>query len=351
MIVLSIVIPCLNEKDTIKACVADAKRNGGKYFNGKYEIVVSDNGSDDGTLDILSKIKYVKVVNAPIRGYGAALHWGIMRAKGDYVVTADADLSYPFSNLSKFKKVIDKNADLVLGSRFKGRIEKGAMPPVHQYFGTPFLSWLVRLVYGIPTSDSNSGMRLIKKSFYKKLNMKNSGMEWDSELLLKTANHNAKYLEVPIVLKKDKRKKSPHLSTWSDGWRNFKTIFLLKPSTIYPFLIIFPAIAIYFFNISFGLTFLFLDLTAVLILSLLTLSLLESVIEGTDTKISIFLKRFALVPLTGMFAFFVCVIIIFIPDEHLGTKLFFVSVLSITMMWIFLIETIKTHLINRLPGL
>ncbi len=350
--ILSIVIPCLNEKDTIEACVMDAKKNADKYFKNNYELIVSDNGSTDGTLKILQRKKYVKIVNAPVRGYGAALHWGIMKAKGKYIISADADLSYPFSNLAKFSPVIDLDADLILGSRFKGKIRKGAMPPLHRYIGTPLLSWLIRLIYRIPTTDSNSGMRMVKKSFYKSLNMRNSGMEWDSELLLKTANNKGKYLEVPIVLEKDKRKKSPHLSTWSDGWRNLKTIILLKIECLYAFFIIFPLLAFVSYKFkSFGLTFFFLELMVVLFLSILALELLGSIIENKFNRVAKFLVEFKLVPLTILAVAAVCALIIIIPDSHLGTKLFLVSSLGIIFMWIFLIETIKTHLVNRLPDL
>lgn len=348
---LSIVIPCLNEKETIKESILDAKRNGKKYFKDKFEIVVVDNGSTDGTIEILKKIKNIKVVNVPVVGYGAALHWGIMNSSGDYVLYADADLSYPFTNIIKFKNKINSNPDLILGSRMKGNIEKGAMPYLHRYLGTPLLTFLIRVIYRIPTTDTNSGMRMVKKSFYKKLNMRNSGMEWASELLIKTALHNGKYVEVPIRFVKDKRGREPHLSSWADGWRHLKAIILLKPSIIYPLLIIFPVLASIFYSTSFGLAFLFLDLTIVVFLSLLTLSLLESIIEGQKTTVSKFLMEFRLVPLTLITTIIVGLLIVSIPDTRLGTKLFLVSILGILLMWIFLIETIKTHLANRLPDI
>jgi glycosyltransferase involved in cell wall biosynthesis len=348
---LSIVIPCLNERETISLSIKDALHCGRKYFGGNFELIVADNGSTDGSLEIIKRFKKVNLVVVPIRGYGAALHWGTMNAKGKYIVFADADLSYPFSNLKKFKKVLMKSPDLLLGSRIKGKIRKGAMPFLHRYLGTPVLTFLIRLIYKIPTTDCNSGMRVIKRSFYRKLNMRNSGMEWASELLLKTALKKGKYIEVPILFKKDERTKPPHLSTWSDGWRHLKSIVLLKPSSLYPFLLIFPAIAFYFYKSSFGFTFLFINLTIVLFLSLLTLQLLGSVIEGKETKFSEFLKEFKLVPYVGVFSIFVGVVIYVIPDEHLGTKLLLASILGIVFMWIFLIETIKTHLANRLPDL
>ena len=346
---ISIIIPCLNEKVTIKRSVVDAIKNSQKYFPRKFEVIVADNGSTDGTLQILKTLRGCRVVHVPVRGYGAALHWGILNARANYVLFGDADLSYPFSNLKHFKSTMTSLPDLVLGSRLKGNIEKDAMPPLHRYLGTPILTWLIRTIYAIPTTDCNSGMRLVKKSFYLKLNIRNSGMEWASELLLKTAIKKGKYLEVPITFLKDKRGHRPHLSTWSDGWRHLKTIILLKPSSLYLLLVTLPLLAIVLQPISFAFSFLLLLLTFVLFLSLLTFDLLKSVIEKRFSPLSNFLCQFALVPLTGLVSIFTGVFISIVPDSHLGTKLFLSSSISIVFMWILLVETIKTHLINRLP--
>lgn len=347
--VLSIIIPCLNERQTIARAVKDAKKHAQKHFPGEFEIIVADNGSTDGSLEILKKVKGMRLVHVPVRGYGAALHWGIMKARGEYVLFADADLSYPFSNIRRFKTKLKGKPDLVLGSRMTGSIQEGAMPPLHRYLGTPVLTWLMRLIYKIPTTDCNSGMRLVKKSFYKRLNMRNSGMEWASELLLKTALKNGNYTEVPIRFVKDKRGKAPHLSTWPDGWRHFKAIVLLKPGILYPLLIVFPALSWYFYYRSFTLSFLFAELTVVLALSLLTLSFLGSIIENKINKLSKFLLKFRLVLITGLATVLTGFLIYAIPESRLGTKLFFVSIIGVLFMWIFLIETIKTHLANRLP--
>jgi glycosyltransferase involved in cell wall biosynthesis len=345
---ISFVIPCLNEKNTIQRLLSDVQKNANKLKIASYEIIIADNGSTDGTLKILGHHKATKVVNIPVRGYGAALHHGIMKAGGEYIVYADADLSYPFSNLSRFIKMIPENPDLVLGSRMKGKIKKDAMPPLHRYLGTPILSFLVRILYQIPTTDCNSGMRMVRKSFYKKLNMRNSGMEWASELLLKTALKKGKYIEVPILYQKDKRGRSPHLSTWPDGWRHLKAIFLLKPSSMYLPLLSFLVIGIFFYKRNFGITFLFLDLAVVLTLSLLTLELLKSIVEEKRSDISDFLKSFRLVPITGTLSILVGCLTLVVPDAFLGTKLFLINILGIVFMWIFLIETIKTHLVNKL---
>lgn len=348
---LSIIIPCLNEKRTIKRVVQDAILNGNKFFRGDFEIIVADNGSTDGSVEIVKKIKKVTLINVPVRGYGAALHWGIMKSKGKYALFGDADLSYPFSNLKRFAKEINSNADLILGSRIKGKIKKGAMPFLHRYLGTPVLTFLIRVLYKIPTTDCNSGMRLIKRSFYKKLNMRNSGMEWASEVLLKSSLKKGIYKEVPINFYKDKRGKKPHLDTWADGWRHLKAIFLLKPATIYPFVLVFLVLGVILFRISFGLSFLLFNLSVILSLCLLALHFLSATIENQPTKVSLFLKDFKLIPITGVISIIVGVMIIFVPDTRLGTKLFLVSILGIIFMWIFLIETIKTHLSNRLPDI
>lgn len=349
MISLSIVIPCLNEKRTIYRVIKDAQHNASRVLGSKFEVVVADNGSTDGTLELLKGMSHIKIVRVPVRGYGAALHYGITASKYKYVLYADADMSYPFSNLEKFVSKINQKPDLVLGTRLRGKIEKGAMPFLHRYLGTPILTFLIRLLYKIPTTDCNSGMRMIKKSFYQKLKMKNSGMEWASELILKTSINKGKYYEVPILFKKDKRGKKPHLSTWSDGWRHLKAIVLLKPSVIKLFTVISLGLGIFFYNINFALVFFFLNISLVLTLSYLTLNLLSDIINHKENKLSYFLKQFKLVPITFFFTFLVGVIIIFTPDDRLGTKLFLVSILNITFMWIFLIETIKTHLVNKLP--
>lgn len=348
-ILLSIVVPCLNEKKTIKKVILDIKRNLSKYHVNNYEIIIADNGSTDGTLDILKKEKTIRLIKVPVRGYGAALHSGIVNSKGLYVIYADADLSYPFSNLILFRDTIKMNPDLVLGSRIKGKIVNGAMPFLHRYFGTPILTYLIRIFYRIKTTDCNSGMRMVKKSFYKQLNMRNSGMEWASELLLKTAINKGKYIEVPILFLKDKRERSPHLSTWSDGWRHLKAIILLRPQSLYLVLAILFLSSIYFYQFNFALTFLCLNLLVVLALSLLTLNLLGSIINKRESKLSNFLLNFKLVPITMLISIAVGLSIMFIPDDRLGTKLFLVSVLGVIFMWIFLVETIKTHLVNKLP--
>ncbi len=346
---MSIIIPCLNEKDTVAAVIRDAQINARRYFSGKHEIIVADNGSTDGTLDILKKMRWKNIVHVPVRGYGAALHWGILNARGKYVLYADADLSYPFANLAHFQAVLSQNPDLVLGSRLTGRIAPGAMPWLHRYVGTPILTGLIRLIYKIPTTDCNSGMRMVKKSFYQALNMRNSGMEWASELLLKTALHNGKYLEVPILFNKDKRHQAPHLARWSDGWRHLKAIILLKPILLQISAIGLTVISVLIFPVSFGWFFLLFLLAIMNWLSVMTLKLLEYGIEKTENRVALLLIDFKLVPTMGFLFGLISLWIWLIPNDHLGSKLLLAAIFVLLTMWAFLVETIKTHLINRLP--
>lgn len=350
-IFLSIVIPCLNEKRTIGWVIKDALHFGDMYLKGKFEVVVADNGSTDGTIQLIHKNKRVRLINVPVRGYGAALHYGVLSAKGTYILFGDADCSYPFSNLPKFIKTLENSPDMILGSRLTGTIQKGAMPLLNRYFGTPFLTLLIRVLYKIPTTDCNSGMRAIRKSFYKSLNIRNSGMEWASEVLLKTALHRGKYMEVPIRFLKDRRDRPPHMSRWSDGWRHLKAIIMLKPQSLYPLIIILPALSYRFYAYSFSLTFLFLSLTYLLILGIASMELLRYGIEKQTKKTHLisFLLQFRLVPLTLLLTLFVGLAVMSIPEDHLGTKLFFVNMVVLTHLWLFFVETIKTHLINRLP--
>jgi len=346
----TILIPCLNEQETISRVLIDAKENSDKYLNNKYEILVADNGSTDGTLNIIKKHKGVRFVNVPIRGYGAALHWGIKNCSGEYIVFGDADLSYPFSNLKQFKKMLDVDKpDLILGSRLKGSIQKNAMPFLNRYLGTPILTFLVRLLYGINTTDCNSGMRVVRKSFYNTLNMRNSGMEWASELLLKTAIKKGKYREVPIKFLKDKRGKKPHLSRWSDGWRHLKSIILLKPVLFIYLMVLFLLLSLMALQTNFGLTSLFLLLFTVTFFSYLALMFLAFAIETVHNPISKLLNNNYLVPFVALGLLCSGLMIFVLSDDHLGTKMLLGAIMSITLMWVFLIETIKTHLVNRLP--
>jgi len=348
---LTFLVPCLNEVETIEKAVKSAHQAGRKWLPEKFEILVTDNGSTDGSQRKVSKQGIARLIKVSVRGYGAALHWGILKAKGEFVLYADADLSYDFGETKKFLKYLAKNYDLVLGSRIKGKIDKGAMPLLNRYLGTPVLTTLIRLMYRIKTTDCNSGMRMVRKDFYKSLKMRNSGMEWASELLLKTALHQGKYAEVPINFHQDWRKRPPHLLRWVDGWRHLKAIVLLKPNSLAIPLLFFAILTGIFVKTSFGISFFFALLTGALFLSILAIKILHDAIEGTQSRVLRFIQKFPIVPLAIFITILGFIQLFLIADQHLGTKLFISSTVIIFDMWVFLIETIKTHLVNRLPDI
>lgn len=224
---VSFIFPCLNEEKTIAFCLNELQevlQNTGI----NYEIIVSDNGSADKSIEI-AKSFGVKVVNAEQRGYGAALKNGFANAAGKYIAFADIDGSYPLEFLPQmYKTAEENNADMVVASRMKGKIETGAMPCLHRYLGTPVLTFLINLLFGGKLSDCNSGFRLMKKSAYEKWKPISNGMEFASELLIKALKNKAKIVEIPAGLRVDKRECAPHLNTWKDGMRHL--LFILSES-------------------------------------------------------------------------------------------------------------------------
>lgn len=345
---ISILIPCLNERKTIGRAISIVKKVADN-LKVNAEIIIADNGSTDGSLSDLSGLKGVKLIKVPFKGYGAALHFGILSAKTPYILFADADLSYDFREINKFMPFIEKGYDLILGSRFKGKIEKGAMPFTHRFIGTPLLTFLIRRIYKIKTSDCNSGMRMVKQSFYRKLQMKHSGMEWASELLIKTALIGGKYAEVPITFSKDQRDRDPHLRRWEDGWRHLKVIVLLKSE-----LLLLPAVLLFILGILFIPISLFTTIAIFLFCEFLVLSYLvavklQSVIFQSENKISKLLDKLPLLLSGILVTLFGLVQLFVISDAHLFTKyiLFYQAVMF--NLWLFFIETIKTYLVNPLP--
>lgn len=226
---LTVVIPCLNEETTIGLCVQKALDCIRKH-NINAEIVVSDNGSSDKSVQIVENFNLpnIKVVNCSERGYGNALKAGFSAAKGKYILMGDADDTYDMSKINEFfeKATSDENISMVLGSRFRGNIEKGAMPFLHKYLGNPVITILINILFGTKITDSQCGIRLFKKSDFEKINFKSEGMEFASDIIIEFAKNKMKIVEIPTTLKKDKVGRKPHLRTFPDGYRVIK--FILK---------------------------------------------------------------------------------------------------------------------------
>lgn len=347
-LLLILLIPCLNEEETITDVVEAAFRAGKKAKIKNFEILVADNGSNDGSVENVKKQKIARLIKVPVRGYGAALHWGILHAKGKYILFADADLSYDFFEMSKFLRFIQKNYDLVLGSRIKGSIENGAMPFLNRYIGTPFLTWLIRYMYRLKTTDCNSGMRLVRKDFYKSLHMRNSGMEWASELLCKTALNKGKYSEVPINFYKDRRSIPSHLIRWTDGWRHLKAILLLKPDYLFLLSLILIIFSYFLLKELIVLSLYLFLLSISLFLSTIAAKLLNLVIIKRESKIMDFVMKISIVKV-GILITIIVALLSVIPSFSLEIRLLFIGLVVVFDMWVFLIETVKTHLVNTLP--
>lgn len=221
--VLSVVLPCLNEAASLPACLAEIKQTMEK-MDIPYEIIVADNHSTDSSAQIARSFQ-ARVVPVAKRGYGRAVNGGILAAKGDIVLFADADCSYPFYDIPKLvTPVLQNKQDFVLGNRLNDMQEKGAMPWLNRYLGTPVLSALIRWLYGLPVYDCNGGMRALRRNVYEKLNLKQPGMEYASEMLLAAARQKLRYLEVPIALRRAHPSHTPYLRPWRDGLRHLHTI-------------------------------------------------------------------------------------------------------------------------------
>ena len=219
MIDLSVVIPNLNEEKTIEICIKKAL-NEISRLGIEGEVLISDNGSTDGS-DELAKKAGARVVYCKEKGYGNALKEGIKNAKGKYVIMGDADNTYDFSQIGNFyqKAISDEDIAMVLGSRFKGKIEKGAMPFLHQYIGNPFLTFMINILFKANISDSQCGLRLFKKECYDSIKFNSLGMEFATEIIVEFITNNYKIVEIPTSLSKDAEDRKPHLRTFHDGFR------------------------------------------------------------------------------------------------------------------------------------
>lgn len=235
---LSIVLPCLNEAETLAAVVDRARRFLAAY-NIAGEIIVADNGSTDGSTDI-AKASGARVVPVADRGYGAALMGGIRAARGEFIAMGDADQSYDFMGLMPFIERLRSGSELVMGNRFLGGIGRGAMPPLHRYLGNPVLSFAGRLFFNAPIGDFHCGLRAFRRDSILGLDLSAPGMEFASEMVVRAQLRGLRIEEVPTTLSKDGRSRPPHLRSWRDGWRHLKFLLTFSPRWLY----IYPGLAL-----------------------------------------------------------------------------------------------------------
>jgi glycosyltransferase involved in cell wall biosynthesis len=235
---LSILMPCLNEQQTIGACIGKART----FIEANHiaaEILVADNGSTDDSRAIAARAG-ATVIPVAERGYGSALSAGIRAARGKYVILGDSDASYDFSDLMPFMEKLRAGCQLVMGNRFKGGIQPGAMPALHRYLGNPILSGLGRLFFNTPVRDFHCGLRGFDRQAILDLDLQTTGMEFASEMVVKAALAGLKIAEVPTRLYPDGRDRPPHLRTWRDGWRHLRFLLLYSPRWLF----LYPGLAI-----------------------------------------------------------------------------------------------------------
>ncbi|MEL6584813.1 MAG: glycosyltransferase family 2 protein [Pseudomonadota bacterium] len=228
---LTILMPCLNEAETIEVCVSKAQdflsRTGIKG-----EVLIADNGSTDGS-QAMAEALGARVIAVPVKGYGAALGAGIAAARGTYVIMGDSDDSYDFSKLEPFVERLRAGADLVMGNRFKGGVAPGAMPPLHRYLGNPVLSFIGRVFFRAPVGDFHCGLRGFNRQSILSLKLNTPGMEFASEMVIKSVLAGLRIEEVPTTLSPDGRSRPPHLRSWRDGWLHLKLLLSFAPHWLF----------------------------------------------------------------------------------------------------------------------
>jgi glycosyltransferase involved in cell wall biosynthesis len=238
---VSVVMPCLNEAETLAGCIEEARR-GLADAGVEGEVVVADNGSSDGSQDI-ARAHGARLVEVPERGYGSALRAGMSSAAGRFLVMGDADASYDFGKLRPFLEKLRAGADLVMGCRMPwggGRIEPGAMPWKHRWLGNPVLTFIGRLLFGCPSHDFHCGLRALTKDAFHRMDLATTGMEFASEMVIKASLRGMRIEETPITLRKDGRSRPPHLRSWRDGWRHLRFMLLFSPR----WLLLYPGLAL-----------------------------------------------------------------------------------------------------------
>lgn len=243
---LSVVMPCLNEAETVATCVRKAV--GCLEENGiEGEVIIADNGSTDGSQKLATDAG-ARVVPIEDKGYGNALLGGIRAARGEYVIMGDADDSYDFTALMPFVEKLREGYDLVMGNRFAGGIAPGAMPPLHRYLGNPVLSFIGRLFFRSQAGDFHCGLRGFRRDSALALDLQSTGMEFASEMVVKATLQKQKITEVPTTLSPDGRSRPPHLRSWRDGWRHLRFLLLYSPRWLF----LIPGIALILLGLIVG---------------------------------------------------------------------------------------------------
>ncbi len=235
---LTILMPCLNEARTLGACIDQAQTFLARHRIAG-EVLIADNGSTDGS-QALAQAQGARVVHVRERGYGAALRAGIGAARGRYVIMGDSDQSYDFLHLEAFVAALREGQELVVGNRFAGGIAPGAMPFLHRWLGNPVLSFIGRRFFGGPLGDFHCGLRGFSRSAMLRLQLVTPGMEFASEMIVKSLQAGLRIAEVPTTLAKDGRDRPPHLNTWRDGWRHLRFLLLYSPRWLF----LYPGVAL-----------------------------------------------------------------------------------------------------------
>jgi len=228
---LTILMPCLNEAETLALCINKANA----WIAGSgidAEVVIADNGSTDGSQSIAETLG-ARVVSVDQPGYGSALFHGAMASKGEWIIMGDSDDSYDFSQLDVFVQKLQEGYDLVMGNRFLGGIAKGAMPWKNYYIGNPVLTRIGRLLFNCPSKDFHCGLRGFRKEAFIRMDLRTTGMEFASEMVIKASLFRMKIAEVPTTLSKDGRSRPPHLLPWRDGWRHLRFMLLFSPRWLF----------------------------------------------------------------------------------------------------------------------
>jgi glycosyltransferase involved in cell wall biosynthesis len=231
LVELSIVMPCLNERDTVGVCVRKAM-SALSEAGIRGEVIVADNGSSDGSVE-LAQAEGARVVNVTEKGYGSALKGGILASRGEYVLMADSDDSYDFGHARRFLEQLRIGSDLVMGNRFQGGISDKAMPFLHRYLGNPVLSGIGRLFFGSSCGDFHCGMRGFRRDSFLRMDIRSTGMEFASEMVVKATLLRMRVSEVPTTLNPDGRSRPPHLRTWRDGWRHLRFLLMYSPRWLF----------------------------------------------------------------------------------------------------------------------